>query len=240
VVKTRSSRGFDTSRLLGALCLLGWAVFFDILWLRGTWVTFVGPRTAWIVPAGGIGLTATAIGYTMLALRRRPGPSRRPSLGTVLGSLVLVAPLLAFIAVPNAQLGALAVERKSTDGAGASTRNPLSTKPLDVIDIALASEDPEYGAARGARDGRPVKIVGFVIRNKAGGRFHLARFQVFCCAADAVPYVVGIEPTSEVDYKPETWLEVRGRLNREPGGELIVADAQPRQIPEPENPYIRG
>ncbi len=78
----------DWVRLVRGLALLAWAGFFDWLWLSGRAGDYVGPRTAWVVPFGGIVLTITALLY--LRGVRAGERSRAPSLLESLGLLALL------------------------------------------------------------------------------------------------------------------------------------------------------
>jgi uncharacterized repeat protein (TIGR03943 family) len=69
----------------------------------------------------------------------------------------------------------------------------------------------------------------------------LSRFVLTCCAADAYP--VGLPVKLKQDrqaYKPDTWLEVEGRMITETLNgkrQLTVEATSLKPIPEPKNPY---
>jgi len=222
------------------LALAAWAGFFAWLWLSGSADRYVGPRTAWVVPFGAL-LLAAAAGLAALAAR---GARRRPGGREVLGLLVLLAPMLALLAVPEPDLGALAVSRKSGPGgvpALGSAPPPRSpTGPLSVVDLQEASRSAVYAQRRGVRDGRRVELLGFVSRapGRAGGDFDLAHFSIFCCAADAVPYVARIRPAGALPaVRVDAWLRVRGTVRRDGDGFVVV----PERVTAgraPENPYL--
>jgi len=193
-----------------------------------------------VVPFGAVVLVGAAI---LAGLAARGAPRRAGARETA-GLLILLSPMLALLAVPSPDLGALAVSRKSGPGgvpALGSAPPPRSpTGPLSVVDLQEASRSAEYAQRRGVRDGRRVELLGFVSRapDRAGGAFDLARFSIFCCAADAVPYVARIRGASAgVAPREDDWLRVRGTVVREGDGFVVVAD---RVTPEraPANPYL--
>lgn len=240
----------DPIRAVRALALLAWAAFFDWLWLSGGAPTFVGPRTAWVVPFGAIVLTLAALAYAVGVRRAPRGP--RPSPRELLGILALITPILAVLAVPNPSLGALAVEQKKSSRApiappSESVENTVdlaaSSPDRALLSVSLADSDPQYANIYGVYDGVRVEIVGLVSQQAVGPRapFEVARFMASCCAADAIPYSVRIRPGPSLDprtYPRDTWLSVSGVVRREPGrGFVVEADrAEPRR--KPADPYL--
>lgn len=210
--------------------LVTWAAFFDWLWLSGESARFVGPRTAWVVVFGALALTAAAALHVATA-PRDPSPLTAREVG---GLLVLVAPVLALLAVPSANLGALAVARKGDQAASPPPRRAASA-PIDLFDIAYAAKDATFAAQRGIAPGRRVQLTGLVSGSDRHG-FELARFVTTCCAADAVPYRVAVSAT--VRPRSDRWYRVAGRLERMPsGGELRVRADRLTPIPTPDDPY---
>ena len=63
----------DWPRIVRGTALLAWAAFFDWLWLSGRSGDYVGPRTAWVVPFGGIVLTVATLLYPRGAVRAAGG-----------------------------------------------------------------------------------------------------------------------------------------------------------------------
>lgn len=210
----------------GALVL--WAVAFAALWLSGAADRYVGPRTAWIVPAGTIGLTIVAVAClpSVLGPPYRSVPRRE-----LLGALVFVLPVLGVAAVPGAQLGPLAVQQRADAGAALAVPDGPRGGPIDLVDLALAVQEQGYARERGLRAGMGVTVEGFVSARDAEG-FALSRFRIFCCAADAVPStarVVGA-PAPPLDR----WVRARGTVTR--WYELRATSV--REIPRPANPYL--
>lgn len=63
---------------------------------------------------------------------------------------------------------------------------------------------------------REVNLKGFVYRPTGlnDNQFMVVRFEISCCAADAVPSGLIVEWPDNAVYKNDTWLEVRGVLQQ--------------------------
>ncbi len=227
-------------RLARTAVLALWAAFFAYLWLTGEMTRYLGPRTYWVVPFGAFTLLAAA-GIHLMTLRS--GGGRKLSVGQVASLSVLLVPIVAVVMVPRAELGALAASRKATGGVGAagySAPPVTSGAEPSFIDVHFANESAEYGAKRGVVDGRPMELVGFVSQPSAtpGTTFELSRFYVSCCAADAIPYSVMIDPAGvEGDFPVDTWLSVSGTLRQDTQGFTLEAQ-RIREVDEPQDPYL--
>lgn len=226
-------------RLVRALVLALWAGFFSWLVISGEMTRYLGPRTYWVAWFGAIVLAGAALVHVGTLTR---GGTDRPTAGELSGLAVMLIPILAIVAVPEPDLGALAAAQKAT-GVGAvssSLPRPPATKPgkIDFAEIYYASESAEYADAVGIRDGTGVKLVGFVTHPKRGpeGTFSLTRFYVSCCAADAVPYSVVIE-TNE-DFEDDTWLEIEGTLAVDRSAGFFVRPTAVDETEKPKNPYL--
>ena len=227
-------------RLARTFVLLAWAELFALLWLTGETSRYLGPRTSWVVPFGTVTLTAAALAYGLAAVRgdRRERLSRTEAAG-LLGLLV---PILAVIFVPQAELGALAASRKATDRAAASWSppNPSPSKGIAFAEIDYAGYSQVFAQEAGIRPGRRVELVGFVSKAQPAVRapFPLSRFYVSCCAADAIPYSVTIDPAGiRGDFSSNTWLQVSGVLRNDGEGFYLEAGAI-RKVNEPQDPYL--
>jgi uncharacterized repeat protein (TIGR03943 family) len=226
----------DWTRLVRGAALLAWAGFFDWLWLSGRAGDYVGPKTAWVVPFGGIVLTITALLYARGI--RAPDSARGPSARELVGLLALLAPLLLVAAAPSSSLGALAVERKRSTGDQRAAVSRLDrTGDLTLYDIAVANASADYATERQISDGVKVTIDGLVSKASDGETFEFSRFLASCCAADAMPYSIRVQPTGEAPpLELSQWLEVTGTVRSTEAG-FIVAAEEIRPIDRPANPY---
>lgn len=229
----------NTSRLARALVLALWASFFGYLWASGEMVRYLGPRTYWVVPFGCLTLGAAAAAH--LVTLRRGDDAGPPSRGDLVGIAALMIPVVAVIAVPRAELGALAVSRKAT-GAGATAGlvapTPNEGRPPSFIDVHFANQSDEYAATLGIVEGAELSLIGFVSEvDDPSGKFVLTRFYVSCCAADAIPYSVTVLPPDRAAYPTNTWLEVAGSLERD-GDEYRLSADSIETVSQPANPYL--
>jgi uncharacterized repeat protein (TIGR03943 family) len=226
----------DPSRAVRAAALLAWAGFFLYLWVSGQSVEYVGRRTAWVVPFGAIVLGLCALIY--LPTIRSSGPARRPSLSELAAAAAVLAPLLVLFVVPSPRLGALAAERKGGDDARRAIAPPDrgSDAPITLADLAWATTVPDFRESRGIREGTPVDFTGFVSKARYD-QIEVSRFQVSCCAADAIPYSVQVRGRDVGrGLAKDTWVRVTGKVTF--GGEqLAVTASNVEGIPEPEDPY---
>ena len=230
----------DRRRLARGLTLACWAGFFAWLHLSGEKTRYLGPRTYWVVIFGAIVLGAAAAAHL---LTLRSATPRKLEGADVRGLVTLLVPLLAVAAVPSAQLGALAASRK-TSGAGAAAVGaiappaPEAGEPLSFVDVHYASESESYAAEAGIAEGMEVELTGFVTHpaDLPDGTLGLTRFQVSCCAADAVPYTVPVvaDPSSRGD---DVWLRVAGHLALR-DGVYVLEPEEVAVVDAPADPYL--
>jgi uncharacterized repeat protein (TIGR03943 family) len=227
----------DWVKLVRGGALLAWAAFFDWLWLSGRAGDYVGPRTAWVVPFGGIVLTVAAVLY-LRGAARRTGPPRPASAGELLGLIALLAPLLLVAAAPASSLGALAVDRKRSTGDQVAAVNRLkATADLSLYDIAGANASTEYARDHDIRPGVRVDIDGLVSGKLENGTFEFSRFLASCCAADAMPFSIRVQPPADPPkLELSQWLQVAGTLQSIDGRLVVVAERM-NPIDRPANPY---
>jgi uncharacterized repeat protein (TIGR03943 family) len=233
----------SNSTLARAIVLTLWSAFFAYLWISDEMVRFLGPRTYWVVPFGCLTLGAAA-GAHVIALRTERSTGGRRDRGMsrsdLVGITALLIPIVAVIAIPQAELGAQAVSRKAT-GAGATAAliaPPVrdAGRPPNFIDVHYANESSEYAESLGIGDGTPLDLTGFVSATNGPGEFTLTRFYVSCCAADAIPYSVSVVGEGGA-YPDNTWLRVNGVLKSE-GERLRLVAGAVEEVEQPDNPYL--
>ena len=214
-----------------AVVFASWMGFFAWLWIGGDMTRYLGPRTYWVVLFGGI-VCALA---TVASLSRESRASGMPRGAAI----VLLLPIAAALAVPDADLGSLAAARKTPSSgvgaAGFAIPAPETDGVIDFQDIYYAQEAPDYALTVGAVEGAEIELVGFV-SSLGTERFELTRFYVSCCAADALPYsatVVG----HEGDVQEDQWARVEGVLTRR-ADELVVDAENVEVISAPRDPYL--
>jgi uncharacterized repeat protein (TIGR03943 family) len=229
----------DGGKVLRAGVLALWAGFFAYLQVSGEVARYLGPRTYLVATFGAIALTGAALGHLFALKAARP---RRLRWREIAGAGLLVAPLVAIAIVPGAELGALAASKKLDSAGGAdigalAPPAPAGDRPISFVDLHFANRSESYASSLGIAEGMDVRLVGFVSDSDDGGSFTLTRFYVSCCAADALPYSVTVDASTDVSYDDDTWLAVRGVVAREGDG-YIVAGRDVHEVPEPSNPYL--
>jgi uncharacterized repeat protein (TIGR03943 family) len=130
--------------------------------------------------------------------------------GDRVGWLLLV-PVLAVLLAPPPALGSYGVDRSSgvTVTAGGRTYAPLAAGgPYPMALREFGERAVDAGGTSFA--GNPVELTGFVARPDDTGGFRLARFQISCCAADAVAAVVRVYRVAGVAPVQDAWLTVVG------------------------------
>lgn len=215
-----------------------WTGFFLWLIVTGEMDRYVGSRTRWVVFFG-----AVAIGMAALLQARAAAAGRgkhRVDRSEGIGVAALLMPLVLVLAIPEPRLGASAAARKTLSGASGAAFVPApdATGRISFPEITYATRSSEYAAALGIVEGFEVELVGFVTHPEGtDGGFALTRFQSFCCAADAVPFSVPVDPGSYGDHPDDTWLRVSGSLVRN-GETLLIQAAEVELVEEPSDPYI--
>lgn len=229
----------DRRRALRALTILAWALFFDWLWLSGEASRYVGSRTAWVVPFGGIVLTCAAV-LQLLAVRGPAGePPRRRDLA---GLALLLAPVLTIAVIPAPTLGSLAVEKKQSNRvlAGQLDEPPPASTPIGFEDFTYAAADAGWAKRRGMTAGRKVELTGIIAAQERGS-VQLARFSASCCAADAIPFTVRVQiPAVSDDVSQDSWVTAKGSVQRTPDGEFYVVADTLTATDEPRDVYLQN
>jgi uncharacterized repeat protein (TIGR03943 family) len=232
----------SNSTLARTIVLSLWSAFFAYLWISDEMVRFLGPRTYWVVPFGCLTLGSAAIAHAVTMRRERRSDVRSEggmSRSDLVGVAALLVPIVAVIALPQAELGAQAVSRKATTvGATSALLAPPEPDdgPPSFIDVHYANDSTQYATALGIGDGTTLNLTGFVSATNGPNEFTLTRFYVSCCAADAIPYSVSVLGEGP-GYPDNTWLRVNGVLRSEGEGLKLVAAAV-EQVEQPDNPYL--
>jgi uncharacterized repeat protein (TIGR03943 family) len=160
---------------------------------------------------------------------------------------LLIAPIGVLLAIAPASLGADAAARQPAYTSSIqSSAFPALPEPRDgAVDVRLAEfVDRALWDAERSLDGTSVRLTGFVVHDdRVEGGFLLTRFQIACCAADAVPVEVAV-PDPPSDHPDDQWVEVVGRLvppvEATGSGALPLVGIDAEEvvaIPEPETPY---
>lgn len=121
-------------------------------------------------------------------------------------------------------------------------KNKQGRIEAQVIDFLYAAQLPDL---RDQLDGKPVEVIGQLMpaktNNPDGKRFVVIRMIMACCAADAQPVALPVEPESKPGLPGMTWVKVTGTaaFPIEGGRNTpVVQNAVLEQIDPPEDLYL--
>jgi uncharacterized repeat protein (TIGR03943 family) len=208
-------------RTQGAILLL---VGVTALWLGLTDAALAYVRGALRPP-----LVATGVALLVLAavalLGRDPGGHGHGH-GPPRSGWLLALPVLVLLLVAPPALGSFAASRQAAQtvqpgGDPSGVFPPLpepvgGAVPLPVSEFvtrALYDQDRSLAGTR-------VRLLGFAVPDEAGG-YQLARFNLFCCAADGQAYQLVVHG-DRTPRQADQWLVVEGRWQPQPVSKDIV------------------
>lgn len=91
--------------------------------------------------------------------------------------------------------------------------SPQGNVLAEVTDLLFAADDDTL---RPAFESRSVEVVGQFMparETTVANRFQLVRMFMVCCAADARPIAVAIDPGSKVDFAEMSWAKIVGKVS---------------------------
>ena len=159
--------------------------------------------------------------------------------GDGVGWLLLV-PVLALLLVVPPALGSFGVERSRVIAAPGASEVfdplPASTEPrsMTLLEFDQRAFDRDGHSMRGIK----LKLTGFVAQSADGNGFRLARYQIACCAADAVAAVVRVSGAAGAAPSRDAWFSVTGTfqgVGKDGVPEFAATAVQ--QLPAPVDPY---
>jgi uncharacterized repeat protein (TIGR03943 family) len=222
----------------GAISLLVGAVLLRLT-VTGTYRRYVRVEMGPWLAIAGVVVVVLGLVTIVRAVRhdRVPEAHGHAPEGDRAGWLLL-APIAALLLVAPPTLGSYGVERAATidirAGAPVFDRLPAEASPVAMTLL-------EYGQRAFERDGASfngvsVRLTGFVAGADGEG-FHLARYQIACCAADAIPVVVRVVGVQGGLPPLDRWVLVTGRFESGSGElpQLVATTVTP--IPPPDEPY---
>jgi uncharacterized repeat protein (TIGR03943 family) len=211
---------------------------------QGVMLLVVGATALWL------GLSDASLAYIRAALRPplaasgavllvlaaatlREGLQPRPALdgghghtGRLGAGWLLILPVLVLLLVAPPALGSYAASRQAPRAGGAVDAFPPLPDPVDGAVPLPVSEFVSRALydRRRSLAGARVRVLGFATPGDAGG-YRLARFNVFCCAADAEAYEITIR--GDPNRRPaDQWLLVEGRWLPGPPADAVAPSSR--------------
>lgn len=121
-------------------------------------------------------------------------------------------------------------------------KNKQGQVRAQVVDFLYAAQLPDV---RGQLENKMVEVIGQLMpaktNNPKGNRFVVIRMMMTCCAADAQPVALPIEPKEKPELPEMTWVKVTGTAAFPVEGgqhKPIVRNAVLEKIEPPEEPYL--
>ncbi|WP_353066923.1 TIGR03943 family putative permease subunit [Arcanobacterium hippocoleae] len=170
--------------------------------------------------------------------------------------LLLVPLLLVLVALP-APLGSSLVNSAAVGGGQGTAptapsqsavqrvqRNSDGTLAYPVLNDGVNELDLEELNSRysfGSKSqlaGKQVKLVGFVAPDPNNSAvWRVSRFKIYCCAADAVPYVATV--LGAAMPPADSWVEVTGTVEvSQSDGIVALSGVQVNPVKQPDSPYL--
>ena len=217
-----------------------------LIWLlyTGSYKGFLHPNF-W--PFLLLGILIIVSGLGILATESRlTGDRIKPTRLSINGTVVLL-PLIFILVVVDQGMGTHAFSRKVTGSEQAALSATLSSRTeksntgkenglLNLPDIIRGMQRLE---------GRQVTTEGLFYKdpNLPKDQAILFRFQMVCCAADAMPVWILLERADMIEAANETWLQVSGTLKRASinGNEvaaIAIETADIKPSPPPSEQYL--
>jgi uncharacterized repeat protein (TIGR03943 family) len=151
---------------------------------------------------------------------------------------LLLAPVLALLLVTPPTLGSFGVARSAAVNvtSGGKVFDALPAGP--TVPMTLLEFDQRAADHRGVSFGTtPVRLTGFVTPSSDAQGFRIARYQIACCAADAVASVVRVTGASGSRPARDQWVTVTGTFTPATDGVPELHAISLAEIPTPVDPY---
>jgi uncharacterized repeat protein (TIGR03943 family) len=151
---------------------------------------------------------------------------------------LLLAPIAVLLLVAPPTLGSYGVNRGAAVDvrSGGAVFEPLpqgkGAVPITLLEYGQRAFDRHGSSLTGAT----VELTGFISRLDPGG-FQLARYQIACCAADAVPAIVIVRGVAGHPPRRDSWVRVTGSYLGGPGHLPRMTASSVVEIPAPNEPY---
>jgi uncharacterized repeat protein (TIGR03943 family) len=206
--------------------------------IGGAYAKYVRTGMGPLLLIAGLLLAALGLFGVVRALRRRGRTVAHGHEHSERVGWLLLAPVLALLLVTPPSLGSYGVSRSAavsvaSGGRTFDTLPPGRTVPMTLLEFDERTADHD-GASFGAT---PVRLTGFVIPSSDAQGFRIARYQIACCAADAVASVVRVTGASGTRPGHDQWVTVTGTFARAADGVPELRATAFAAIAPPKDPY---
>ncbi|MEV0403345.1 TIGR03943 family protein [Actinoallomurus sp. NPDC050550] len=151
---------------------------------------------------------------------------------------LLLGPVLALLLVTPPALGSFGVGRSAAVAVSSSGRTFDSLPAGRTVPMTLLEFDERAADHGGASFGAtPVRLTGFITPANDRTGFQIARYQIACCAADAVASVVRVTGTTGRPPARDQWVTVTGTFQRSADGVPELQATSLTEVPAPRDPY---
>lgn len=247
-------------RWLQPAVFLTWSAFLAHLLAGKRYVEFLRPEFGILLALAFL----IALIFMIEAIVRRK--TLQTDMSSLLRALVLMMPLLYFMALPDAMLGNQAFKKRFTGSANiaisrqapethadrryennpgvAASSQTIETDrretPLERTILELLLNPASY-------KGQRIKVTGMILRDEAlkqhfGGRNTVVyRFLINCCAADALPLAIALDTDQTNTFTNDQWVQADGVFDlRQIDGQpvAVISTRQIKPIKTPAQPYL--
>jgi uncharacterized repeat protein (TIGR03943 family) len=204
----------------------------------GAYAKYVRAGMGPLLLVAGVLLAGLGLAGVVRALRRRAPVDVHGHHHSERIGWLLLAPVLALLLVTPPTLGSFGVARSAavnvTSGGKVFDALPTGrTVPMTLLEFDQRAAD-HRGGSFGTT---PVRLTGFVTPSSDAQGFRIARYQIACCAADAVASVVRVTGASGSRPARDQWVTVTGTFTPAADGIPELHAVSLAEISTPEDPY---
>lgn len=237
-----------TRQMLGGTMALALSIIVFGMTFSGRFTNYVQPWfKPWLFPTAAV-IAALGLWTLLVAsdLREAAGEAATAvdvhSHGVPTVAALLVVPVLTFVVCAPNSLGAAAANNQSPARVKLAGVDPVKFTPLKDRDVnVMTVQDLSDRFVWGEPEqlvGKRVRVTGFVAQPVGKPYWTVNRFRIFCCAADATLFSVGVK---DADLPPgkEVWVEVTGRFDLDASTEVpVLVPEDVVVVPTPAEPYL--